>query len=89
MSKVMLYKYPGKHKIHGGMFDYDVVSDENVDASLANGWFKTTPEAKDANKAPEPSDRDLLLAKAKELGLEHPKNIKTKKLIALIESAEE
>lgn len=42
---VMLYKSPGKYKIHGGNFDYTIVDDDKVDAALKDGWFKTTEEA--------------------------------------------
>lgn len=43
---VMLYKHPGKHAIHGDMFDYIVVEDADVDAKVKEGWAKTTGEAK-------------------------------------------
>lgn len=51
----MVYKHPGNHKIHGSMFDYKIVSAEaeeeggksQLDQALADGWFKTTTEAKD------------------------------------------
>lgn len=45
---VMLYKTPGPHKFHGGDFDYIIVDEVNVDASLVDGWFLTTDEAKEA-----------------------------------------
>jgi hypothetical protein len=41
----MLYKHPGKHKIHGDMFDYIIVNDDDVDANLKKGWHKSTPDA--------------------------------------------
>lgn len=50
MSHRMLYKYPGKHQIHGGNFDYTIVANGDVEAALAAGWFKTTPEAKKAHE---------------------------------------
>lgn len=43
---VMLYKHPGKHKLHGDMFDYIVVDEGDVDAKVKDGWAKTTEEAK-------------------------------------------
>lgn len=44
----MLYKAPGPHEIHGGHFDYIIVEDAQLDAALADGWFRTTPEAQAA-----------------------------------------
>lgn len=43
---VMLYKHPGHHELHGGFFDYIVVDEAEVDASIADGWSLTTDEAK-------------------------------------------
>lgn len=43
---VMLYKYPGPHEIHGDKFDYCIVSEDEVDAAVKDGWAKTTDEAK-------------------------------------------
>lgn len=45
----MLYKCPGLHEIHGGHFDYVIVEDDKIEETLANGWFLTTPEAKQAH----------------------------------------
>lgn len=46
---VMLYKYPGIHELHGDKFDYIVVDESEVDTKLKEGWFKTTPEAKESS----------------------------------------
>lgn len=84
MTKTMLYKHPGKHKLHGDMFDYIVT--EDVDAALKDGWHLTTPEA--LGEKPENTGaptRDEVKAKADELGIEYAKNIKTKKLQKLVE----
>lgn len=43
---VMLYKYPGPHKIHGDNFNYMIVEADNVAHAVKNGWFETTDEAK-------------------------------------------
>jgi hypothetical protein len=51
MSHTMLYRCPGPHAIHGGLYDYEVVPDAEIDAALAHGWFRTTPEAKAAHEA--------------------------------------
>lgn len=72
----MVYKHPGRHKIHGEMFDYKIVSAEpeeeggksELDQALSDGWFRTTPEALEGV----PSDdemptREELEAKCKEL----------------------
>lgn len=51
MSETMLYKYPGTQEIHGDLFDYVIVDDEQIDATLADGWSLTTPDAKLAHVA--------------------------------------
>jgi len=50
---IMLYKYPGPHQIHGGMFDYIIVDEvqEEIDAAKAQGWGLTTQEAYDIHLA--------------------------------------
>ena len=45
---VMLYRHPGAHKLHGDMFDYVVVAEAEVSATLAAGWHMSTTEAKAA-----------------------------------------
>ena len=45
-DRVMLYKHPGKRKIHGDMFDYIIVERSEVKAHLDAGWSLTTAEAK-------------------------------------------
>ncbi len=112
---VMLYKEGGPHKFHGGNFDYIIVDELEVDKSLNDGWFKTTPEATKANKPKKaikppkneeeikehlknhppienteinaaPS-REELEAKAKELNIKFPANIKDKTLLSKINKA--
>ena len=78
----MLYKHPGKHKIHGNMFDHIVT--EDVDAAIKDGWCLTTPEALDC-VSNEPPSRDEVKEKADELGLKYAKNIKTAKLQKMVE----
>lgn len=51
MNPTMLYKCPGPHEIHGGQFDYKIVEEEDIDAALADGWSRSTPEAKAAREA--------------------------------------
>jgi len=53
----MLYKCPGPHEIHGGQYDYTIVEDDQIEASLAQGWCLSTPDAKQAHQ-------DLLDAQA-------------------------
>lgn len=88
----MLYKHPGKHKIHGDMFDHIVTND--IDAAKKDGWFLTTPEALKASKGESKKSspiknsapsRDEVKEKADELGIEYPNNIPTKKLQKLVE----
>jgi len=57
----MLYKAGGHEQIHGGSFASLIVRNaDELEAALADGWFKTTPEATDAVKptpapTPEPT----------------------------------
>ena len=60
---VMLYKHPGKHPMHGDMFDYIVVDEDGVSAALKDGWSKTTDEAKAPKK---PAKKRAVKAKAEE-----------------------
>lgn len=93
----MVYKHPGKHKIHGDMFDYKIVSAESgedseseLDKALADGWFKTTPEAKEDtpfdDQAPTRAEME---EKAVELGISFPSNIKDETLFKKIAEAME
>lgn len=87
MTKTMLYKHPGPHKIHGNKFDYIVT--EDIEEALKDGWFLTTPKALEAAEPESKSDaaptRDEIKQKADELGIEYPKNIKTPRLQKLVE----
>lgn len=48
IDSVMLYKYPGKHRMHGDMFDYVIIHYSELYKYLENGWHKTTQEAKES-----------------------------------------
>ena len=93
MATVMLYKYPGKHKIHGDMFDYTIVKDgEEVEKCLKDGWCRTTGEAKNTKSDTKPKDevesdneRDRLIQEAKDLGIDFHPNIGIGKLKKRIE----
>lgn len=70
----MLYQADGPHEIHGGLFDYRIVTDEDeLSAALVDGWHMTTDEA----RAPKPvvtmldapPTRAELEQKAGELGI--------------------
>jgi hypothetical protein len=50
-NTTMLYKAPGPYEIHGGRFDYTIVDDDQIEATLAAGWYLTTTEAKAAHEA--------------------------------------
>ncbi len=80
---VMLYKKPGKHKIHGDTFDYVVVNEADVEASIDNGWHKTTTEAKEAYEDKDVK-RENLTAKAAEYGEKVDGRTSTDKLEALV-----
>jgi hypothetical protein len=38
--------------MHGDMFDYIIVGDDEVDAAVKDGWMKTTDEAKNGAAKP-------------------------------------
>jgi hypothetical protein len=88
----MIYKVGGPHEIHGGLFHYRTVhDDEELAAALDSGWSMTTHEAEAVSEKPPveipmdaPPTRDELKRKAKELGIEFPANIPTDKLAALV-----
>lgn len=42
---VMLYKFPGKHMLHGIPCDYTIVEESEVDAKIAEGWARSPAEA--------------------------------------------
>jgi hypothetical protein len=75
-NPTMLYCHPGKHKIHGDLFDYTIVGEESVEDALKDGWHKTTVEAKQATEAEIDTDgngrvtKKEIVAKLKELGVE-------------------
>lgn len=87
-NPTMLYKHPGKHKIHGNMFDYKIVAADDVKAELAAGWFSTTDGAligvpdDDA-----PPIREEMEAKARELGISFRSDISDAKLMQRIDEA--
>jgi hypothetical protein len=67
----IVYRTPGMHHASKGTYDYKGAVDESeVDSALAEGWFRTLPEAM-AGKHEESDDsaptRDELEAKATEL----------------------
>lgn len=93
-NQTMLYKAPGPHEIHGGRFDYTIVDDGQIEATLAAGWYLTTTEAKAAHEAAlqevadnAPPTRDELKRKADELNLQYPANIPTDKLAGMVDAA--
>lgn len=86
----MVYRHPGKHKIHGSTFDYKIVDAEaeELDDALSDGWYRTTTEALEGVPSDdEKPTREELELKAKELGLSFPSNIGDAKLLARIEEA--
>jgi hypothetical protein len=93
-NTTMLYKAPGPHEIHGSRFDYIIVDDDKIEAALADGWYLTTTEAKDAHQAAlqdaadnAPPTREELKRKADELKLQYPSNIPTERLAAMVDAA--
>lgn len=57
----MVFKAPGKEKIHGHDVDYKVIDEAQVDEHLAAGWFATAIEAGEAwLKAQEKNAKDAI-----------------------------
>ncbi len=90
----MLYKHPGKHKLHGDMFDYIIVEEDEIEDTIAKGWSLTTTEAKsfvnedmdlrDPAVENTPPTRAEMETKAKELGIRFPANTKDATLLKKI-----
>ena len=80
----MLYKHPGKHKLHGDMFDYIIVNEDEIEDTIANGWSLTTDEAKNGKEDNSKPSREEMEAKAKELEIRFPANIKDATLLKKI-----
>ena len=80
----MLYKHPGKHKLHGDMFDYIIVEEDENKNNNAKGWSVTNTEAKNGKEDNSEPTRDELETKAKELGIRFPANIKHSTLLSKI-----
>ena len=88
INPTMVYRHPGKHKIHGSTFDYKIVDaeTEELDDALSDGWFRTTLEALEGVPSDdEKPTREELELKAKELGIGYRSDISDKKLLARIE----
>lgn len=88
---VMLYKHPGKHPIHGDMFDYIIVNEDAVEDTIEQGWHLTTDEAKYLIEA-EIIDNSLptreeLETKATELGIKFRANTTDETISAKIKEA--
>lgn len=89
-TPTMVLKYPGKHALQDGSYDYKIVEAEDVDAAVAGGWHRTAAEAKAAYQPAKEPEADAaptraeLEQKAKELGLKFDGRTTDKKLAALI-----
>lgn len=46
---IQLFRYPGAELFPEGRFESTVVDVTEVDAKLADGWFRTTAQAKGAH----------------------------------------
>lgn len=86
----MLYRCPGPHEIHGGRYDYTIVPDDEVEASVSAGWYLTTPEALAAHEAASdtsPPTREELEEMAGKLGVQFSGRTSDRKLRALVDAA--
>lgn len=74
-TPTMVVKYPGPHQFQDGKYDWLIVDEADVEAALADGWFRSPAEARAAADAhvlpkdPEPPTRAELEQKATELGI--------------------
>lgn len=91
----LLYRAPGPHEIHGGMFDHITVDDaEQESSALKQGWRLTTTEAREdfeqaeqerkAAEAKRTGQREDLERQATELGITFTPRTSDKKLAAEI-----
>lgn len=67
MNPTMLYKFPGSQEIHGGHYDYTIVEEEDIEAKLAEGWSRSTPEAKALHEAKVAEEKAAKEAEAERL----------------------
>lgn len=88
----MIYQAGSQEEMHGDRYDYMIVGDQDaLDVMMANGWYMTTTEAREAsNKAVMPSAadselvRDELESRASELGIKFDGRTTSRKLNTLI-----
>jgi hypothetical protein len=59
----MLYRHPGPHEIHCDKFDYVIVPGDQVEKTIAAGWYRTTGEAKVASQKAADKPAERLVAK--------------------------
>ena len=92
----MIYQVGTQEEMHGGRFDYIVVEDQDtLDMLLADGWYLTTGEAKDA-VAPKVAlseggvlTRQQMEDQATALGIAFDGRTRDAKLMAMIDVAKE
>ena len=90
----MLYRVGEMIALESGKYDWRIVSEQEYEQAIANGWHLDQYAAKeaaekpvvDANKDGEVT-RDEMEQKAKELGLKFDGRTSDKKLLAMIEEA--
>lgn len=96
-NNTMLFRHPGPHKQDSVSFDYVIVPDEDIDATVADGWSRSVPAAKAAFDgkqahaaepvADTPPTRSELEQKAAELGIKFDGRTSDKKLAAAVAEA--
>ena len=82
----MLYKLGNHIEIEGVKYEYAIVSEEEVEEKLSEGWYLTTTEAKkvDSNDDGDVT-REEIEFKAKELGIKFDGRMSDKTLLTKIE----
>lgn len=91
MSQCM-WKSGGSHSWEGKQWTIEIVADDQIQSFLDQGFFMTWNEALEATEKPaeppkEPTDRELLEAEAKALGIEFDGRTTDKKLADKIAAA--
>lgn len=93
MFPTIVYRTPGAHQRAGGTYSYQGIADaETLESALADGWFRTLPEAIDGkhddatgHEDEEMPTREELEAKAKELEIKFDGRTTDKSLAEKIE----
>lgn len=74
----MIYKAPGPHLLHGYQVEYSIVESEELEAMLADGWYRTPTEAGEALVPVEQDPADRIAPQHRETMLKMAEELKIK-----------